>query len=354
MQVERILIIRFRRVGDATLSIALCSSLRKSFPNAKIHYILNENIASLFENHPDIDKIITFSDEELKNTWRYLRKVRKIVKEGKYDVIIDTRSTVKTMPFSILSAKTKYRIGRRKVYNRFIQNHRVNNVYNGEGDNVQLTLSLLDPLTKDFPIEKDPVFKVYITAEEKEKYRQYMESKGVDFTKQVIVSTVTGRLQHKIWAYEKMKEIVRRTLEKYDVQIIFNHAGEREKADAEQIYNELGRHDRIFVDVEAKSLRELVALMANSDFFFGNEGGPRHISQALDLPSFAIYSPSIAKGNWLPNHSEKFRGIELKDINPDWATNNKMTSEEKFDLIDVDSVWKRLDEMYSQMGLNKR
>jgi len=43
------------------------------------------------------------------------------------------------------------------------------------------------------------------------------------------------------------------------------------------------------------SLRQLAALCANCSFYFGNEGGARHIAQALEIPSFAIYSPSASK-----------------------------------------------------------
>jgi len=76
--VNKILVIRFRRIGDAVLSSAICSSLKKSFPSAEIHYVLNKNVAPLFENHPDIDKIISFSDHENNNIFSYLQKVWKI------------------------------------------------------------------------------------------------------------------------------------------------------------------------------------------------------------------------------------------------------------------------------------
>ena len=59
-EINKIIVLRFRRVGDAVISTVLCSSLKKTFPKARIDYVLNENIAPLFENHPDIDKIIRF------------------------------------------------------------------------------------------------------------------------------------------------------------------------------------------------------------------------------------------------------------------------------------------------------
>ena len=64
--IKRILIIRFRQIGDSILAVALCSTLKKSFPDAEIHFVLNKNIAPLYEGHPDIDKVITFDKNENK------------------------------------------------------------------------------------------------------------------------------------------------------------------------------------------------------------------------------------------------------------------------------------------------
>ena len=149
MSVRKVLVIRFRRIGDAVLSVVICSSLRKSFPEAEIHYVLNDHIAPLFENHPDIDKIITFSDEENNHFFEYLRKVRQLMKTERYDVIIDTRATIKTLWFSAFSLRTKYRIGTSKFYNHFFHNYRVRNHVNDDLDEVVRNLLLLQPLERE-------------------------------------------------------------------------------------------------------------------------------------------------------------------------------------------------------------
>lgn len=341
----KVLIIRFRRVGDAVISSSLCTSLKHTFPDSEIHYVLNESIAPLFENHPDIDKVIAFSDDDMHNFVRYVKKVKQIVSEEKYDIIIDTRSTVKTMFFPLFSLRTPFRIGRKKMYNPFIHNFRVDNKFKGDKDNVELTLSLLDPLERSFQLQKENMFRLYFTEEEKLNFANYMQQQGVDLSKPIITCAVTARLEHKIWAVEKMKDILGRILDKYDVQLVFNYGGDKEKAFAERLHSEMNNHDRIFVNIEAKSLRELIAMLANSTFFFGNEGGPRHISQALDVPSFAIYPPGIPKDNWLPNKSERYQGIELFDIDPALSNAEGVSYEEKFRKIDVDSVWGKLDPM---------
>lgn len=348
---SKILIIRFRRVGDAVISSVLCSSLKKSFPNAEIHYILNENIAPLFENHPDIDKIITFSDEDQKSFFQYISKVWKIVSDNQYDIIVDTRSTIKTLWFSLFSLRTPSRIGRKKAYNQFIQNHRV---ALGHEDEVSNTLKLLKPLYHKYKIEMIRHFNLYTTLEEKQAFRRKMEATGLDLSRPIIVCAVTARLEHKVWEKEKMVEILRRMLDKFpDIQLIFNYAGEREKSNSFDIFHALNQNPRIFINLEAHNLRELLALYSFSSFFFGNEGGPRHISQAMNVPGLAIFPPSIPKSVWLPNSCERFQGIELADINPLAAKEEALSFEEKFQQIDTESVWNQLEPMLEKFADNR-
>ena len=114
--IKKILVIRFRRVGDAVLGTSLCSSLRKTFPNAEIHYLLNTPIAPWYDGHPDIDKVISFDSKDDKNFFRYIRRAWAIVRANKYDVIIDMRGTVRTLLFSLLSPFTAFRIWTNKGY----------------------------------------------------------------------------------------------------------------------------------------------------------------------------------------------------------------------------------------------
>ncbi|MDR1562720.1 MAG: glycosyltransferase family 9 protein [Dysgonamonadaceae bacterium] len=344
--VKNILVIRFRRVGDAVISSVICSTLRKTFPNARIDYVLNREIAPLFENHPDVDNVITFSREEIKTLPVYLEKVRKTMKAGCYDLIVDIRSTLKTICFSAFSLATPYRIGKTKPYNIFLHNHRVNTAING--DEIERTLTILAPLEKNFQVQYERRFRLYVSEEEKAAFRKQMEYCGIDFAKPVVVCAVATRIPHKMWAAEKMAALLSRIVETFDVQLVFNYGGSKEELIAGQIKEAMGNNPRVFTNVKAETLRDLMALIANSDFFFGNEGGPRHISQALDVPSFAIYPPGAAKRIWLPNACERFLGIEAEDIS-EKAGNPALSYEEKFDFITVDEVWNRLHPALERM-----
>ena len=332
LEVKRVLIIRFRRIGDSVLAVCLCKSLKKTFPGVKIDFVLNENIAPLYSGHPDIDRIITFSDEENHHFRSYVSRVWKVMHDTHYDVIVDMRSTIKTLFFSAFSLRTPFRIGVRKKYNMFL-NYRVDNLSDPLKDMVQRDLMLLKPLEKIAHIQYDPSFDLYVSEEESARYGDYMKSQGIDLMKPIVLVAAVTRIPGKGWSLERMKTVIKKMIDSYHPQIIFNYSGEREKALCFELYEMLERDPHIFIDIEANTLSELRALISFCSFFFGNEGGPRHISHAFNIPSYAIYPPGVPKRLWLPGDNLRFQGISPSDIMSD---NSKMTKEEELDLLTVE------------------
>ena len=193
-------------------------------------------------------------------------------------------------------------------------------------------------------------FRLYLTDQEKKDFRYYMEKEGIDFARPVFLIGVTTKLLHKKWNTEFMITTLKRILEEYkDIQIIFNYAPGYEEEDARNIYKELGCPERIKIDIQASSLRQLAALCANCSFYFGNEGGARHIAQALEIPSFAIYSPSASKSMWLPANSVLARGISPDDILPP-EQQATLTYEERFASITPEKVYDQLTSTLRQLS----
>ncbi len=314
--VKKILVIRFRQIGDAILSAALCSSLKRSFPDAEVHLVLNSGIAPLFASHPDIDEVIPFSPAENKNIFKYLHKIYKVLNEEKYDVIIDMRSTVRTLLFSFLSlfaGHIPYRVGGKKWYSSLLQNSNV--ALPAGGSIVERNQRYADALSHLAPIVKTGDFRIYVTNSELQAMREKMESGGVNFSAPVVLCGVTTKLLHKRWNMNYMRETLSRIISRYpSVQLVFNYAPGTEEADARKLYEELGCPPAVKWGVEARSLRELAAMCANCNFYFGNEGGSRHLVQAVGVPSYAIFSPSASKTAWLPVNSVPAHGVATKCI----------------------------------------
>ena len=348
-----ILVIRFRQMGDAILSTALLNTLRHNFPDAQIHFVLNERIAPLFKGHPSVDRFITFTDDERHHALTYIRKVWHIVHETHYDIIIDMRSTANTMLFSLFSPSSKFRIGMDKGYTKLVFNHTIApcaNQYSMVEYDTRYTL----PLQSFGPIEPVYAFNLHITDEERQSFGAYLTSQGIDLSRPVMLANVTAKLASKVWMEDRMVWVLSRFVEQYpDYQIIFNYAPGQEEENARRMYAQMGKPQQVFIDVQAHSSRELVAMSSYMTLFFGNEGGARHIAQAAGCPSLAVCAPENSKKVWIPQTQVLAEGISPVDTLAAHQLTEQayqqLSREEKYSLLTQEYVWSRLQSFMQKL-----
>ena len=348
-----ILVIRFRQMGDAILSTALLNTLRHNFPDAQIHLVLNERIAPLFKGHPSVDRFITFTDDERHHALTYIRKVWHILHETHYDIIIDMRSTANTMLFSLFSPSSKFRIGMDKGYTKLVFNHTIApcaNQYSMVEYDTRYTL----PLQSFGPIEPVYAFNLHITDEERQSFGAYLTSQGIDLSRPVMLANVTAKLASKVWMEDRMVWVLSRFVEQYpDYQIIFNYAPGQEEENARRMYAQMGKPQQVFIDVQAHSSRELVAMSSYMTLFFGNEGGARHIAQAAGCPSLAICAPENSKKVWIPQTQVLAEGISPVDTLAAHQLTEQayqqLSREEKYSLLTQEYVWSRLQSFMQKL-----
>ncbi|MCR5819212.1 MAG: glycosyltransferase family 9 protein [Prevotella sp.] len=312
MEVKNVLIVRFRQLGDAVLTTVLCNTIRKNFPHAHIDFVLNENLAPLFKDHPSIDRIITFSRDERTNTLTYLRKIWRIVHETHYDVIIDKRSTLNTVPFALFSLHTPIRVALKKTYTHLVYNYRVGPV--GNKPMIDHILEHLKPLERIRHLEYDRQMTLGITEQEKKAFRSYLEHEGLSLNRPIALMGVTAKLEEKTWPKERITEVIARFITTFpQVQIIFNYAPGKEEENARDIYAKLDYPDNVYINVQARSSRELAAMCSSIDLYFGNEGGARHIVHAMQKPSLVVCSPFANPHVWIPQDNVPAVAINNSD-----------------------------------------
>ena len=337
----KILVVRFKQIGDSVLASPICNSLKKTYPDSEIDYVVYEHIAPLFEEHPAIDNVISISKGEQKNPFKYLAKVYRVSRK-KYDIVIDIMSTPKSEFFTFFSHGAKYRIGRYKPKRGFTYTHKIEEPKDAK-DKVDKFLKMLKPIEDSgVKIKYDPNYTVHISSEEKEQLKNRMADAGVDFSKPVFAFAINSRQPYKIWKREYMIDTIKHCIEKYNAQIIFYYSP-AEKAYAKETHELMGWDKNVFSNIETRSIRELAMLLSNCDMFIGNEGGPRHIAQSLDIPSFAIFSPSASKREWLSNANDRHQGIEARDL--EHENYSQLSYSEKYNLISPEIVIQRVDEM---------
>ena len=56
---KKILVIRYKKsVGDTIIGTTLCESIKKKYPDARVDYLVYENLKEIFYNHRAIDNVL--------------------------------------------------------------------------------------------------------------------------------------------------------------------------------------------------------------------------------------------------------------------------------------------------------
>ena len=311
---QRILVIRYKAIGDVLLTSVICNSLKRSFPNAQVDYLTYEISAGLYKGHPFIDNVLAITKAEQKNPLKYFFKAKKVVAK-KYDIIIDAASTHKSQLISLLARKTAVRIGRKNKHKNRVFTNLVDESSEGGKDKTLQRLLMLNPLKEmGYDIVDDDQMTLTIETHLKEQIRQAMLESGVDFNRPIFAFSVTSKRGYKKWDESYMVELATHCLKEYGAQLILFSGSSDESEDIQQFQKKMNNHVDIHSGIQTKSIVDLAAVLSHCDFFVGNEGGARHISQALKISSLAIFSPSAAKAVWLPNESDDYQGIECQDV----------------------------------------
>ena len=312
-ETAKILVVSLMEVGEVVLSSVLCNSLKKTFPKARVDYLVHDTSAGLFQNHPYIDNVISLTDSELANPFTFWLKVRKITAQG-YDLVVDAQGTYKSELISLFARERAICIGHTKRGRGFFYTNKVEPKPNG-ANKLAERLRLLEPLiAMGFDVKRDEQFSVTVPMALKNEMRARMEASGVDFQRAVFLMSVTSKERDKRWDLAKMQSWAQYAMDAYNAQIVLFSGSLEEQADVEAFYQAMGEHSDVHPLFTNGSVDRLAAIMSHCDLFLGNEGPARCIAQACKLPSVSIYSPRTNKSEWCGDQSELHQGVQWQDV----------------------------------------
>lgn len=327
----KILVIQQKMIGDVLTSSILFEALRQQYPTAQLHFLIHRHTAPVVENNPNIDELILFEpdkDEKPLNFLRFLKTIRK----QRYDVVIDVYAKISTAIISAYSG-AGIRSSYHKWYTHQAYTHTFKNKKNLEtnaGFAIENRMQLLKPLRPDFPVEIKP--KIYLTSKEIEKAQHRLLADGISFDFPLYMCGILGSSEAKTYPLPLMAVILDFIVEKTKAQLLFNYIP-MQVEDAAKLYDLCKPETRkqIFFDIFGSSLRDFMAITSHCDALIGNEGGAVNMAKALNIPTFAIFSPQIKKENWglyensttnVSVHLEDFKPLELKGLSTTDIANN--------------------------------
>lgn len=303
----KILVIRLKQIGDALISLPVCKSLKLTFPEAQVDYLVYEHIAPLFHHHPAIDNVLVITPEERRNRWKYFLKMRAVRAAG-YDMVID----LLTVPITAIMTRfsgARYQVGfdkgkwRSRLYKTEVPHPH-------GGGSLDAKLAILQGLPFDVKTVRD--FEVVLEQREIDLMRQKMTQAGIDPAKPTVMFSPISRLSFKNWPEDYFAAVVDHCLDHFALSAVMIW-GPGEKPLVDSLVARLRDPARVCASIETPDLRALAALAKNCALFVGNDSGPRHIAEAAGIPTFTLFSPPISKFAWLPHRGDRHRGVDMCD-----------------------------------------
>src|SRR5690554_6066670 len=111
---KKILVIQNKRIGDVLISSVIANNIKKVFPESEVTYFVYDYTTGVLENNPNIDRIISVKEKELKEFGKLIRTARRIRAE-KYDIIFDSYAKFQSR-FLCLFSKAEIRTGFKRSY----------------------------------------------------------------------------------------------------------------------------------------------------------------------------------------------------------------------------------------------
>ncbi|MBV7439640.1 glycosyltransferase family 9 protein [Aeromonas sp. sif2416] len=311
------LVVQTKQIGDVLISTALCNNLKQNDPNGEVHYLVMDYCAGMAEGNPNIDRLIVIQKAK-RNEWRYMKVLLLGIRRERYDVVINSQGQMIGLLTCLISG-ARLRIGFdsfpwRLGHNRIVR-FRHDTEHRGNSTLVDDRFSLLKPLGL---AREDRNYYLWLSEEEKRQGRESLLAAGVDLSRPLIAMGVNSLGHYKRWPIDCFAEVARWLIEEHDAQIlVYCGPGEEEYNRGLKPLLSPEVQASVFDQIKTRSVRELVGLFAHCQLFVGNDTGPRHIAQALDMPLLTIVAPQGHSAIANPVAHPRYQFIDTSHTNPE-------------------------------------
>lgn len=111
----KILVIKFRHIGDVLLSAVLAKNLKEAYPDAKVDYLVNAESREMLTLNPHIDEVLVYDRKKAKSSGLFGRlgyefSLYADVRKRGYDIVINTTEGERGGYMALISG-AKVRVG---------------------------------------------------------------------------------------------------------------------------------------------------------------------------------------------------------------------------------------------------
>jgi lipopolysaccharide heptosyltransferase I len=340
---KNILIIKPSSLGDIVLALPALTALRKSFPDAKISWLIRPEFAPILEDHPHLTEIIPFDRRFLGKAWFHpgasgsLISLIKRLRHAEFDAVIDFQGLFRTASLAWLSGcKKRFGIASARELAHLFYTHKITQTK----DCIHLVDYYLKIIKAAGATELDVQFILPQHPEAADSIGRLLDSHDISYDNYVVLIPGSAH-EDKRWPVERFAELAGKISSQFGLPVVAT--GDTGESELIEKLKDLSNVP--VANIAGKtSLSELVVLLKNARLVVSNDTGPGHIAAALSTPLVLMFSWSN------PARIAPYKRIECLVAREPFSRGHKIKSRDpkhNVDTIAVDEVFQKVCEQLS-------
>jgi lipopolysaccharide heptosyltransferase II len=318
-----VLLIRLRLIGDVVLSTPVIRALRRTFPDARLAYLVERDAAPVVHGNPHLDEVIVA--ERSRGLARVLDdlKLARRLRRRRFDVVIDMHGGPRSSWLTLATGAPRrigYDIpGRTWMYTRTVSRprelrprHSVLNQWDLLEAVEAWPGAAADPRTDPVEMPLDPAADARVAAR--------LLGAGITPAHELVVVHVSANNPFRRWPEPAFMSLVGGLARASDRRRLVLSSGPSDRTAARRIASGArsmlapGEASRI-VDFGEFDLSELRALIGRSQLFVGGDTGPLHVAATTATPVVAVYGPTLPVRSTPWRHPDVFTAsVEVEGL----------------------------------------
>ena len=293
---QSLLVIRPSALGDVCKTVPVLASIRASWPDVRIGWLVQEEFAAVIAGHPSLDEVVTFPRTRLRGAWRSPRRASaalawlRTLRKGDWEIAVDCQGLARSGLFARASgAKRRIGFSDAREWGWIHCNERV---LPGERHSVDRMMALVDAL--GIPRVMD--MRLYASDEE----IAWWSKSELRPDGRYAVFAPMSRWPAKEWPQERWVELVLEVgglgfdgvvlvgspSESASVEAIARAVDARGAADSD------GRKPVVRVAAGKTNVAQLMAIIAESALVVANDSAALHMAVGFDRPLVGLFGPT--------------------------------------------------------------
>jgi lipopolysaccharide heptosyltransferase I len=283
MAEERFLVVKLGSLGDLVFTLPAVAALRRSFPDARIDWVVERRWDPLLEGNPDLNDVILLDRGAGPMLFSILR-----LRRARYTCAIDFQGLYKSTLLALATGAPRrvgfaWRFAREPAAAAFYTQRVAPRGVHMVEQNLALVEALgARPADYRFPVRVRPAADA--------KLRQKLAERGLE---NFFVLSPGGGWRSKCWPAERYGALHRELAARYGWRGVVSFGpGEEPLADA--VRAAAGEPAPVVLPLD---VAQLIALLRRARLVVAGDSGPLHLAVALGAPVVGLYGPTTPERN---------------------------------------------------------